>query len=325
MRKCRTILALVILSLITGLVVLTSKSLYDGDDDDVLDGEQIEELPGYETLYQNDDFYEMDDVPRVTAARTVTKSTTLKLHEVTPSLAELGVKPSPRQDHVLMITRIPGTGVELLVLLLQKLQGFNAFKHIRLPPGDEGTLSNIRQELLVEEVTNIIRQEAIPLSFDGDVRFVNFATYGRPSPTYISLIRDPLDPKTISRFQNGKSSIIYRGSIVHFCGHDPRCSERNNEWALEQAKKNVLQWYPVVGVLDNMNETIRCLEQTFPLFYEGAALVYEKIRPKVAKTLFDYPPVKPNIKKRLKELLKTEVEFYEWVKQRLLASCVKET
>ena len=55
------------------------------------------------------------------------------------------------------------------------------------------------QELLVEEITSIIRQEAIPLSFDGDVRFLNFSAFGRQAPTYISLIRDPLDPKTLDR------------------------------------------------------------------------------------------------------------------------------
>ncbi|CAB0044342.1 unnamed protein product [Trichogramma brassicae] len=177
MRKCRTILALVILSLITGIVVLTSKSLYDGDDDDVLDGEQIEELPGYETFYQNDDFYEMDDVPRVTAARMITKSTTIH-----------------RSDCVLKYR-------------LQQIH-------------DSRTHYSLKEqiEFLCQEV-----------------------------------IRDIV---IMTMNATAKASEV----------------ERNNEWALEQAKKNVLQWYPVVGVLDNMNETIRCLEQTFPLFYEGAAL-----------------------------------------------------
>lgn len=47
--------------------------------------------------------------------------------------------------HVLMLTRVPGAGSELLILLLQRLQGFNAFKHIRLPPGDSGLLTSLRQ------------------------------------------------------------------------------------------------------------------------------------------------------------------------------------
>jgi len=67
---------------------------------------------------------------------------------VTPSLAELGNMPY-KYKHILMLTRIPGTGAELLVLILQRLQGYNAFKHIRLPPGDHGFLSTLQQVSLL--------------------------------------------------------------------------------------------------------------------------------------------------------------------------------
>jgi len=58
----------------------------------------------------------------------------------------------------------------------------------------------IGQELLVEEITGIIRQEAIPLSFDGTLRFLNFSKFGRQGPTFISLVRDPLDPRIWQRY-----------------------------------------------------------------------------------------------------------------------------
>ena len=69
---------------------------------------------------------------------------------VTPSLAELGVRENLHKmnEHILMLTRVPDAGSELLVLILQRLQGYNAFKHIRLPPGDHGLLSTL-QEVLV--------------------------------------------------------------------------------------------------------------------------------------------------------------------------------
>jgi hypothetical protein len=58
----------------------------------------------------------------------------------------------------------------------------------------------IGQELLVEEITGIIRQEAIPLTFDGTMRFLNFSKFGRQGPTFISLVRDPLDPRIWQRY-----------------------------------------------------------------------------------------------------------------------------
>lgn len=68
-------------------------------------------------------------------------------------------------------------------------------------------MSLISQELLVEEVINIIRQEAIPLTFDGDVKFLNFSAFGRQGPTFISLVRDPLDPR-IWQWYNYNFSIL---------------------------------------------------------------------------------------------------------------------
>lgn len=47
--------------------------------------------------------------------------------------------------HILMLTRVPDAGAELFVLMLQRLQGYNAFKHIRLPPGDHGLLSTLQE------------------------------------------------------------------------------------------------------------------------------------------------------------------------------------
>lgn len=55
------------------------------------------------------------------------------------------------------------------------------------------------QELLVEEITSIIKEEAVPLTFDGDTRFLNFSTFGRQAPTFISIVRDPLDPRMLHR------------------------------------------------------------------------------------------------------------------------------
>ncbi|XP_063974450.1 uncharacterized protein LOC135161096 isoform X2 [Diachasmimorpha longicaudata] len=217
-------------------------------------------------------------------------------HSVTPSLAELGIRgmlPEMNED-TLMVTRVPGAGVELLVLILQRLQGYNAFKHIRLPPGDSGLLSTLQQELLVEEITSIIRQEAIPLSFDGDVRFLNFSQFGRQAPVFTSLVRDPMDPINLQ-------------------------SKINNKWRLKRAKANVVKWYKVIGLLEYMEETLSELEEKFPYFFTGALRVYKKIRPhRVSHSENTKMTLKPTAQKRLREVFKDEVEFYMWLKSRLL-------
>ncbi|XP_014471368.1 PREDICTED: uncharacterized protein LOC106742685 [Dinoponera quadriceps] len=78
-------------------------------------------------------------------------------------------------------------------------------------------------ELLVEEMTSIIKQEAILLSFDGDVRFLNFSEFDRQRPSYISLVRDLLDLRLWRRYGKKKGA-FYRSAIPHLYGQEPCCT-----------------------------------------------------------------------------------------------------
>lgn len=54
--------------------------------------------------------------------------------------------------------------------------------------------------------------------------------------------------------------------------------EMNNKWALERAKANIVEYYPVVAVLEYMERSIDVLEYKFPYFFRGAKDSYRKIR-----------------------------------------------
>ncbi|XP_012262928.2 uronyl 2-sulfotransferase-like [Athalia rosae] len=239
---------------------------------------------------------------------------------VTPSLAEIGGRRSipEMNDHTLMITRLPGAGSELLVLILQRLQGLNAFKHIRLPPGDENLLTTLQQELLVEDITIIMKREAVPLTFDADLRFLNFSAFGRQAPTFISMARNPLDPKILKRYNGKGVNPTYCGSIAYFCGQDPRCTHENRTWAMMEAQANIERWYPVVGLLEHVEVTLKILEKTFPYFFKGASEVYSKfhVKKRIPNKVKE-PKTASGEEKISTEYLAKEVEFYLWLKSRL--------
>lgn len=54
------------------------------------------------------------------------------------------------------------------------------------------------QEQFVDAVYDVIRRQAVPLIFDRQIQFVNFTAFGKQSPTYINLIRNPAE-KIVSR------------------------------------------------------------------------------------------------------------------------------
>ncbi len=60
----------------------------------------------------------------------------------------------------------------------------------------------------------------------------------------------------------------------YFCGNKDECREHGSLWALEQAIKNVDKFYPVVGLLENLNGTLALAEKKLPLFFAGAYEAY---------------------------------------------------
>ena len=60
-----------------------------------------------------------------------------------------------------------------------------------------------------------------------------------------------------------------------------------NKWALDKAKSNIEKWYPVVGVLEDLQTTFLVLENRIPKFFHGITKIYyEKLRGKDCKNDF---------------------------------------
>lgn len=47
----------------------------------------------------------------------------------------------------------------------------------------------------------------------------------------------------------------------YFCGHQPFCMDSLSRAALAQAKANIEAYYPLVGVLERLKDTVWLLEQ----------------------------------------------------------------
>ena len=88
------------------------------------------------------------------------------------------------------------------------------------------------------------------------------------------------------------------------------------------AKLNVEKYYSVVGILENMDETIRVLESYVPAYFEGASQVfYEKMSNKINQNVH-----KPNVSNDIKNLVKAnmtlEMEFYNFCRQKLFKQSI---
>ncbi|XP_060528607.1 uronyl 2-sulfotransferase-like isoform X3 [Cylas formicarius] len=233
---------------------------------------------------------EMDKVDHFTTESHQTRSHRKLGKFVTKSLAQLG-KMDEINKHFLLLNYIPRSGAEILIFILQRVQGMNNFRHIRMKGPIKGELTKSEQEKLVYDFYDIRKSAAIPLSFDKNVHFINFTTFDRQLPTYINLIRDPVE-KVMTR-------------------------EPNNAWALKTAIENVEKYYPVVGVLEELNATLHVMEKQIPYFFKGAKDIYQRKLYKMhrKRKTIAFPK---QLRNKLERMLGNEWLFYNWVKERLL-------
>ena len=61
--------------------------------------------------------------------------------------------------------------------------------------------------------------------------------------------------------------------MMAFCGQDSFCKSFNSDRVLQRAKENAERSFPVVGVIENLNETLQVLEHRLPNVFKGALKV----------------------------------------------------
>lgn len=250
-----------------------------------------------------------------------------------------------------MYNRVPKCGSTTLLTLLRRLSARNGFRHLHCRTYDKRILTSDEQVEFVEEVMSM----KAPCSYDRHIYFLDFEEFGHANPTYVNMIRDPVD-RIASSFYYSRAiaarrsdpklrkaprwlretfeECVQRGGdgccfaegqphrslmVPYFCGHDPRCLIVQNSWALDKARQNIERHFSVVGVLEDLNMTLTLLEKSVPIFFRGAAAFYHKEGLHENRNRSGPSKVAPWTRDMLRRNLSLEYELYEFVRQRLHA------
>ncbi|XP_040580410.1 uncharacterized protein [Lepeophtheirus salmonis] len=135
-----------------------------------------------------------------------------------------------------------------------------------------------------------------------------------------SCVLDPNDDEC--NFIEGTSNVDYpdhRSQMMAFCGHELYCADFNSKAVLQKAKENVERFYPVVGVIEALNESLTVFENQFPNLFPGAVELYHSNQGIKDKRIINN--LKPVIPSEIIDILNRnftrELEFYDFCKQRL--------
>nr|XP_026692065.1 uronyl 2-sulfotransferase-like isoform X1 [Ciona intestinalis] len=215
---------------------------------------------------------------------------------------------------------------------------------------------SVNYPTLEENVTfNVQKEIAGMLRFQKNViysrhlRFFDIETFGFGTPIYINIIRDPID-RFVSHYyysrhgfvkNNGTVKVEWRRSVNdltldecmkqdvdkciqennngsalrYFCGNHPVCRNYNNI-SLHIAMYNAAKYYTTVGLLEEMENSLKVLEALLPRYFKGiAATLHASKEIEGTKTLYKKKPSKET-ETKLRRIFAFEIEFYQFVRER---------
>nr|CAB3267572.1 uronyl 2-sulfotransferase-like [Phallusia mammillata] len=257
----------------------------------------------------------------------------------------------------LLYNRVPKCGSSVLAWTLKRLSKTQKFKCMFQVERDLPTKLTLPEQANFTQTFNLLPEFTVYIRH---LNFLDFESCNSSNPIYINIIRDPVERAVTTyyyrRFGFAKQSGINqwqkqslsdellhmsledcvnkkviknclpedRTMLAYFCGHELQC-RRLGPYALQKAKLNVMKHFHVVGLLEDMKNTLKVFEALLPRYFQGVQDVYltsPEINGTKTHSRVDPPEY---IKTLIREYLQPEVEFYEFVRQRFYQQLEKLT
>ncbi|XP_064104936.1 heparan sulfate 2-O-sulfotransferase 1-like [Macrobrachium nipponense] len=259
-----------------------------------------------------------------------------------------GVPPSDNvldlDNLVIIYNRVPKTGSTSFIGLAYDLCAKNKFNVLHInTTKNMPTLSLTDQMRFVYNVSNWLEKK--PGIYHGHIAYLDFSRFSvSRQPLYINIIRKPLDrlvsyyyfirygddlrPYLIRKKMGDKMTLDECVALEHadcsvnhvwlqvpfFCGHHSDCWIPGSNWALEQAKFNLVHNYFLVGVTEELKDFVAMLEYSLPRFFKGALHLYNTgSKSHLRKTVKKILPSEETVAKlQNTKVMRLEEEFYNF-------------
>ncbi|CAF0991147.1 unnamed protein product [Didymodactylos carnosus] len=254
----------------------------------------------------------------------------------------------------ILYNRVPKCASTLMKMLFVKQSRLLNFKFLEAKVYTEYKLNQVEQKHFVNKLMN--NSKTLTL-FERHIYFIDFNRHQHIQPFYINLLRNPLERAisdyyysrymcTVKRKTCFRMNLAYinetlddciirnenqphvctslehgvHSAIAFFCGQSSYCEGyKTIEEALWQAKSNIVKYYKLIGITENLFKTFSVMEHVLPQFFANISKLY--LRQK-KKRIWETPKayrIEPNnrTKEILYKALKYEIDLYTYVKRRL--------
>lgn len=247
---------------------------------------------------------------------------------------------------VVLYNRVPKTGSTTFTNFVYDSCKRNGIYVLHINTTKNSHIMSLQDQYkLVKNITSWTKVR--PVFYHGHMAYLDFRRFGSPiSPFYINIIRDPLERlvsyyyflrygdnyrKGLKRARQGDKTTfdecVKKGGgdcaveklwlqIPFFCGQSAACWEVGNEWALQEAKKNLVDNYLLVGLTEQMEEFVVVLETVLPRMFKGLTENYRhSSKSHIRKTLHKETPADETVSRFHKsKVWKMEMELYTFAK-----------
>jgi len=251
------------------------------------------------------------------------------------------VSSNPAQ--IVIYNRVPKTGSTSLMNVLYELYSVNRFRVVQLHVTQFKHILTVGDQISFSK--NISNWSSTPTVYHGHFAYFSPQRVGvNVNPTFINLVRKPLD-RLVSHYyflrygddvlvnkiraKEGDTTTfdecVNKGQadcdpkkmwiqIPFFCGTAPPCWDPGSEWALAQAKNNLVNQYLLVGITEELDNFIEVLEELLPNFFTGATnFLKESGKSHIKKTRHKDDLSEETIKKmKNTKIWKLENDFYNF-------------
>ncbi|XP_035681320.1 uronyl 2-sulfotransferase-like isoform X1 [Branchiostoma floridae] len=273
-------------------------------------------------------------------------------HSKTQTRLQEGLDVWARRNHSyhdvtkVLYNRVPKCGSNTMKVLLRELQNRNRFQFFEDKDYGLKALPN----KLLRKFVQMVDQLPRPSIYEKHIYYVDFQKFGKQQPTYINLVRDPLERRISGYYYmrfgridgnqkqkrtEEEKAQTFDDCVLNnlwecdefgpktftmtqfFCGQESICMEPS-QMAVEVAKENIRRHYAVVGVLEEFSSFLKVLEVVMPQFFRGAHDTWRKIESKQMehqKTAIKIPPSNES-REIMRERLHLDYQVYDFIKER---------
>lgn len=244
---------------------------------------------------------------------------------------------------IVIYNRVPKTGSTSLMNVLYELYDRNRFRVVQVHVTQYKHILTLADQVHLAE--NISSWSSTPTFYHGHFAYFDPRRVGVDViPIFINLVRKPLD-RLVSHYyflRYGDDVLVNKVrakegdtttfdecveagqpdcdpkklwiQIPFFCGTAPQCWDPGSEWAIAQAKHNLVSKYMIVGVTEELDSFVEVLEELIPRFFSGAMQFLDQSGKSHIKRTRHKDEVSEKTRHRMKntKIWKMENEFYNF-------------